>query len=194
VRLHQYLDVGGGIGEGKGPEMKVGSQPIGSWRALRRVAVIGALALATGACASIQNMMPDPSSFRLPDRTTFVPNNVAAFARSVSADGPVGPGDLVNGQGLCTGAVPGSSETARGVSLEMTECEVVRALGQPQSVEISPQPGRRRATLTYATGERAGIYQFTDGRLASVERGNEPPPPPPVAKKPSAKKPKPPPA
>jgi len=172
--------------------MNVGSQPIGSWRTLRRGAVIAALALATGACASIQNMMPDPASFRLPDRSTFVPTNVAAFARSVSADGPVGPGDLVNGQGLCAGAVPGSSDTARGVSLEMTECEVVRALGQPQSVEISPQPGRRLATLTYTTGERAGIYQFADGRLASVERGNEPPPPPPVAKKPSAKKPKPP--
>jgi len=150
------LDVGGRIGEGKGPEMNVGSQPIGSWRTLRRGAVIAALALATGACASIQNMMPDPASFRLPDRSTFVPTNVAAFARSVSADGPVGPGDLVNGQGLCAGA------------------------------------GRRLATLTYTTGERAGIYQFADGRLASVERGNEPPPPPPVAKKPSAKKPKPP--
>ena len=189
--LHQCLDVGGGIGEVKGPEMKAGSQPIGSWRALRRGAVIAALALATGACASIQNMAPDVSAFRLPDRTTFAPTNVAAFARPVSADGPVGPGDLVNGQGLCAGAVPGSSDTARGVSLEMTECEVVRTLGQPQSVEISPQPGRRRATLTYTNGERAGIYQFADGRLASVERGNEPPPPPPVAKKPSAKKPKP---
>jgi hypothetical protein len=184
------MDVGGRIREGMGPEMNVGSQPIGSWRALRRGALIAALALATGACASIQNMMPDTSSFRLPDRTTFAPTNVAAFARPVSADGPVGPGDLVNGQGLCAGAVP--SDTARGVSLEMTECEVVRALGQPQSVEISPQPGRRRTTLTYTTGERAGTYQFTDGRLASVERGDEPPPPPPVAKKPSAKKPKPP--
>ena len=167
-------------------------QPIDGWRDLRRGAVIAALALATGACASIQNMMPDLSSFRLPDRSSFVPTNATAFARSVSADGPVGPGDLVNGQGLCAGAVPGSSDT-RGVSLEMTECEVVRTLGQPQSVEISPRPGRRVATLTYTTGERAGIYQFTDGRLASVERGNEPPPPPPVAKKPSAKKPKPPP-
>jgi len=173
--------------------MKVGSQPIGNWPALGRGAVVAALALATGACASIQNMMPDPASFRLPDRSTFVPTSTTSFARSVSADGPIGPADLVNGQGLCAGVAPGSSETARGVSLEMTECDVVRALGQPQSVEINPQPGRRRAMLTYASGERAGIYQFVDGRLASVERGNEPPPPPPVAKKPAAKKPKPPP-
>jgi hypothetical protein len=169
--------------------MNVGSQSIGNWRALRRGAVIAALALATGACASIQNMMPDPASFRLPDRTTFVPTNVTAFQRSVTADGPIGPGDLVDGQGLCSGA--GSADATRGVSLEMTECEVVRALGQPQSVEITPQPGRRRAMLTYTTGERAGIYQFVGGRLASVERGNEPPPPP-VAKRPAAKKPKPP--
>jgi hypothetical protein len=86
------------------------------------------------------------------------------------------------------------SAAPRGVSLEMTECDVVRAIGQPQSVELTPQPGgQRRAVLTYTTGERAGIYQFAGGRLAAIERGDEPPPPPPVAKKPPAKKPKPPP-
>jgi hypothetical protein len=169
--------------------MKLGSQSIGNWRALWRGGVIPALGLATGACASIQNMVPDPASFRLPDRTTFLPTNATAFQGKVTADGPVGPSDLVNGQGLCAGA--GVADLSRGVGLEMTECEVVRALGQPQSVEISPQPGRRRAALTYTTGERAGIYQFVDGRLASVERGSEPPPPP-VEKKPAARKPRPP--
>jgi hypothetical protein len=177
--------------------MSLGWQRVGGWRVLLRGAVITALACGASACASIQNMAPDPASFRLPDRSTFLPTNTAAFAQSVSKSDPVGSADLVNGQGLCAGAAPVSSDAVsavqRGVSLEMTECEVVRALGQPQSVELTPQPGGQRgAVLTYTAGARAGIYQFVGGRLSAIERGDEPPPPPPVAK--PAKKPKPPPA
>jgi hypothetical protein len=136
--------------------------------------------------------MPDPGSFHLPDRATFIPTNTAAFAGPVTA-GPVGPADLVDGQGMCAGAGSGDAFAtgARSVALEMTECQVVRTLGQPQSVELSPQLGQRRVVMTYTIGERPGIYQFVDGRLATVDRGNEPPPPQPVAKKPAAKKPKP---
>jgi hypothetical protein len=165
-----------------------------NWRVLARGAAFAALASVAAGCASIQHLMPDPASFKLPDRTTFLPTNTAAFAGPVSAVGSVGPGDLVDGQGFCApGAVPASADgfsAARSVGLEMTECQVVRTLGQPQSVEISPQLGQRRVLMTYS-GERAGIYQFVDGRLASVERGNEPPPPPPppVAKKPAKKPP-----
>ena len=179
--------------------MSVALRRIGGWRVLLRGIAVAALALGAAACASIQNMMPDPASFRLPDRTAFIPTNTTAYAGPVSAmDRPVGPTDLVDGQGQCTGAAQVSPDavsvtTAPGsVGLEMTECAVVRALGQPQSVEISPQAGRRSATLTYTSGERAGIYQFTGGRLVAIDRGNEPPPPPPVAKKPPARKPKPP--
>ena len=162
----------------------------------RRVLVTGvAIALASGvaACGSVQNMVPDPANFRLPDRSVFLPTNSSAYTRSVSVDAPVGPADFVDGEGLC--AAPAASDAAstpRGVSLEMTECEVARALGKPQSVEVTPQAdGQRRTILTYATGERAGIYQFVGGRLKGIERGNEPPPPA-VAKKSPAKKPKPP--
>ena len=70
----------------------------------------------------------------------------------------------------------------------MTECQVVQALGQPNGVDVTPQPGgRRRVVLTYTTGERAGIYEFVGGRLTGIERGDEPPPA--VVKKPAAKKP-----
>jgi hypothetical protein len=73
----------------------------------------------------------------------------------------------------------------------MTECEVVRALGQPQAVDLTPQPGgQRRVVMTYKTGERAGSYEFVGGRLTAVERGDEPTPA--VAKKPASKKPRPP--
>ena len=165
----------------------------------RRVLVTGvaivALASGVAACGSVQNMVPDPANFRLPDRSVFLPTNSSAYTRSVSADGPVGPADFVDGEGLCASAAPAASDAAstpRGVSLEMTECEVVRALGKPQAVEFTPQAdGQRRTSLTYAAGERAGIYQFVGGRLKGIERGNEPPPPA-VAKKSPAKKPKPP--
>jgi hypothetical protein len=175
--------------------MSVAVQRVGVWRVVVRGTAIAALAFGTAACASIQNMMPDPASFRLPDRSTFLPSPTTAFAAPVSA-GPVGPADLVDAQGQCPGAAPASSDaatpTARSVALEMTECQVVRTLGLPQNVQATPGV-HRTMVLTYVGSERAGIYQFIDGRLTSIERGEEPEPPPPVAKKPPAKKPKPPP-
>jgi hypothetical protein len=172
---------------------------IARWISVRRMLARGAVgvALASGiaACGSIQNMIPDPANFRLPDRSVFLPTTSNSYAYPLSPVTPVGSADLVNGQGLCAGAAPATSDAAspppRGVSLDMTECEVVRALGQPQTVDFTSQPGdQRRVVMTYKTGERAGIYEFVGGRLTGIERGNEPPPA--VAKKPQAKKPKPP--
>jgi len=168
---------------------------IGSRRMLARGGVIAALASGVAGCGSIQNMIPDPANFRLPDRSTFLPTTSNSYAYPLSPVTPVGPADLVDGQGLCAGAAPAVSGTAsaspRGVSLDMTECEVVRALGQPQAVDLTPQPGgQRRVVMTYKTGERAGIYEFVGGRLSGIERSDEPLPA--VAKKPPAKKPRPP--
>jgi len=158
--------------------------------------VIAALASGVAACGSVQNMMPDPANFRLPDRSVFLPTTSNSYANPLSTGRPVAAADLVDGQGLCAGAAQAASDAAsaspRGVSLGMTECEVARALGQPQAVDLTPQPdGQRRANMTYTTGERAGIYQFVGGRLTAIERGNESPQPA-VAKKPSTKKPRPP--
>ena len=163
-------------------------QRIGGLRVLLRVATVIVAPIAASACASIQNVMPDPTSFRLPDRSTFIQTSTVAYAQPVTKSEPVGPSELVDGQGRCAAAASGSPDgPARGVSLQMTECEVVRALGQPQSVELPPQPGgQRRIVLTYRGGERAGIYQFVGGRLSAIERGDEPPPP--VAKTPPVKK------
>jgi hypothetical protein len=153
---------------------------------------IVAVASSLTACGSIQNMIPDPANFRLPDRTTLLPPTSSSYAAPLSSTHQVGPADLVDGQGQC--AEPTSSDAAsalpRGVSLDMTECQVVQALGQPQAVDVTPQPsGRRRVVITYKTGERAGTYEFVDGRLSGIERGDEPPA---VVKKPAAKKPRPP--
>jgi hypothetical protein len=171
--------------------MGVMAQWISGRRMLARGAAIVALASGVTACGSvgsIQNMVPDPANFRLPDRSTFLPTTSNSYAYPISSVAAVGPADLVDGQGACAGAAPASP---RGVSLDMTECEVVRALGQPQAVDLTPQPGgQRRVVMTYRTGERAGSYEFVDGRLTAIERGDEPTPA--VAKKPASKKPRPP--
>jgi hypothetical protein len=153
---------------------------------LARVAAAGILAPAVAACAMVQNAMPDAQSFRLPDRSTFLPTTINTYTGPVSSSGPVPPTELVNAQGLCAG---NPSATPRGVSLEMTECEVVRALGPPQTTEFGPSLGGRSVVLTYTAGERAGIYRFSDGRLSSIEAGAQLPAPP-EAKKPVPKKPR----
>ncbi len=168
---------------------------IGGRRMVARGAAIVALASGVTACGSIQNMIPDPANFRLPDRSTFLPTTSNSYAYPLSATTPVAPGDLVDGQGRCADAARVASDaapaSARGVSLDMTECEVVRALGQPQAVDFTSQSGdQRRVVMTYKSGERAGSYEFVGGRLTGIERGDEPPPA--VAKKPASKKPRPP--
>jgi hypothetical protein len=174
----------------------MGAERIGGLEALGRGIVL-ALALGTTGCASILNAMPDPASFHLPDKSTFFPTGISSYTRPVSVEGPAAPADLVDGQGRCAGAAvvdpSGAAIGAKGVSLEMSECEVVRTLGTPQSAEIGAQGGERIARLNYTTGEHAGIYRFAGGRLVSIERGAQPLPPPSAAtaKKPPPKKPKP---
>jgi len=161
---------------------------IGGGRTLAQGAAIVALACCVAACGAVQNMVPDPANFRLPDRSTFLPTTSNSYAYPLSATAPVGPGDLVDGQGRCAAAASDTAPAShRGVSLDMTECEVVRALGQPQAVDFPSQAGdQRRVVMTYKGSERAGIYEFAGGRLTGIERGDEQPPA--VAKKPPAKK------
>ena len=60
------------------------------------------------------------------------------------------------------------------MALGHTECDVVRGIGAPDSVNLSNNArGDRVAVVTYSQGQRAGIYTFTAGRLTSVERGPE---------------------
>ena len=159
---------------------------------LRGVAV--AAAVAAGGCS----MMPDMSEFRLPNRNTFLPSSTAAYVGPVSQSGPVGPNDLVDAQGACGPGAPaqGSPEASstagvpRSVGLEMPECDIVRALGQPASVDIGAESGMRMVVLTYSGGDRPGIYRFYAGRLKSIEQGAEPAPAPTAKKTTPAKKPK----
>lgn len=105
----------------------------------------------------------------VPNVSSFVPTNANAFNQaSVNTRRPVTAADLVDAQGACASA---GGEAGGGVGLDMTECQVVAALGAPQAVDISRnERGDRVATMTFASGERAGVYRFVSGRLASVER------------------------
>ena len=72
-------------------------------------------------------------------------------------------------------AQPVVPSTRGTVALGHTECDVVRGIGAPDSVNLSNNArGDRVAVVNYSRGQRAGIYTFTAGRLSSIERGAEP--------------------
>jgi hypothetical protein len=161
----------------------------------------------TAALAACSSSVPDFTQFKLPNPRQLLPSNSDTYVAPAAARAsrPVGPQDLVDGQGLCPGMATGA-EVASGsdaaaaatptppalpgaVGLDMSECEVVHAAGQPQTVNIGTNDrGDRRVLMTYANSERAGTYEFVSGRLTSLERGPELPPPP-KPQKPSKKKP-----
>jgi hypothetical protein len=168
---------------------------MGGRRRLALAATAAAVACSLGACGSVMNSMPDVGNFKLPDRSTFVPTR-ASINYTITPAGEVGAADLVDAQGQCAASAAAPADGAsRGIRLDMTECEVVRALGQPQSVDISSQSGwgtDRHLIMTWKTGERPGIYEFTRGRLSAIDRGGDSAPPPPAAAKKPARKPQPP--
>jgi hypothetical protein len=105
---------------------------------------------------------------------------------------------MVNGEGQCAAleptaaageAAPAAAPTPPGTaSLGMTECEVVRRVGQPQRVEIgNDDRNERTVVITYLQGVRPGIYRFRAGRLVSIERAPEQPKPEKKPQKPKAK-------
>jgi hypothetical protein len=119
----------------------------------------------------------------------------------LTPDKPVTTEDLVSSDGACPGmaaSLPANANASDGaaappqatgtVALGHTECDVVRGIGAPTSVNISNERGERLAVVTFSRVQRAGIYTFTAGRLTSIERGAEPVAEPKVAK-PKKKKP-----
>ena len=154
--------------------------------------------------------MPDLASvkdaewFSRPGRL-FI-KNVSIDAPPLNPNDPIKPDDLVSADGACAGmAPPGGPADANAltdgpagapprslgsVALGHTECDVVRGIGAPDSVNISnDRRGELLAVVTWSRGARAGIYTFNGGRLSSVERGAEPVAEPKAAKPKSKKKP-----
>ncbi len=129
--------------------------------------------------------------------------NVSIETPPLTPDKPVTSADLVSAEGACPGmasaGVPANANalsdgaaasTTATVALGHTECDVVRGIGAPDSVNISNNPrGDRVAVVNYLRGQRAGIYTFTSGRLTSIERGSDPVAEPKTAKPKAKKKP-----
>ena len=170
--------------------------PGSSKQTLPPVVAFALLAPLVAACSSDTNI-----NF-LPKLDSFVPESLdlGTAGNKVSELRPVTAADLVDQQGRCAAApigqgpdAPEASGLVRGgISLQMTECEVVRRAGAPDQIEFgTTERGGRALTLTYNVGPRAGIYRFADGRVTSIERGAEPPPAPAPKKKAAPKKPAP---
>jgi hypothetical protein len=111
--------------------------------------------------------------------------NVSIETPPLTPNTPITSDDLVSAEGYCAGMAPpgGSNALAEGaaasppptttgtVALGHTECDVVRGIGSPGSVNLSNNGrGDRVAVISYMQGQRAGIYTFTAGRLTSIER------------------------
>jgi hypothetical protein len=170
--------------------------PGSSKQTLPRAVAFAMLLPLVAACSS------DTSISVLPKLGSFVPESLdlGTAGNKVTELRPVTAADLVDQQGRCvaaaTGQGPDSPEASGlvrgGISLQMTECDVVRRAGPPDQIEFgTTERGGRALTLTYNGGPRAGIYRFADGRVTSIERGAEPPPAPAPKKKPVPKKPAP---
>lgn len=170
-----------------------------------RLWVLLALAPLIAGCSGGSDLLSrDAEWFSRPGRL-FI-RNVSIDTPPLNPTTPVAADDLVSAEGGCPGmAPPGAPAEAQAltngpagappaqpvggsVALGHTECDVVRGIGAPDSVNLSSNPrGERQAIVTWSRGPRAGIYTFTAGRLSSVERAPEPVAQPKVAK-PKAKK------
>ena len=176
------------------------------WRGLIRVLAVAALASGIGACStdlSLNNvtLAPKPDQlFRKPDWATFSGGKNDFELR------PITPADLVAPDGSCPieqgqasgfaeqsgagGAPQAAPPPTGGISLQMTECDVVKRAGQVEKIDFgADDKGQRSVVMTYLQGPWPGIYRFTAGRLVSIERAPAPPPAPAPAKK-AAPKPK----
>jgi hypothetical protein len=145
--------------------------------ALALVALAPVIAGCSGDGLSGINVIPKTSEVMRPDWLSYSGGKEEFSLR------PTGPADLVSPEGQCAGAEPdpnaepGTLPTPAqgGVSLQMTECEVVRRAGTPERVEFgSNERGERAVVLIYTRGVRPGVYRFAGGRLVSIERGPEP--------------------
>lgn len=155
------------------------------FRGLLTWSLFAASAMLLGACSGAGDFLSkDAEWFNRPSR--LFNKSLTLETPPLTEQRPIAPDDLISAEGYCSGMTPaseanamtqadpgptGSATAPAGVALGRTECEVARYAGRPDNVEISSEPnGDRLAVLTYLRGARPGIYRFTAGRLASVDR------------------------
>ncbi|MDA9549723.1 hypothetical protein ACM43_35755 [Bradyrhizobium sp. CCBAU 45321] len=159
------------------------------------IALAAVAPLVAGCAGGADLLSKDAEWFQKPGRL-FI-KNISIESPPLTPDKPVRAEDLVSADGACPGMAPppgpadaNASTTAPmggTVALGHTECDVVRGIGAPSTVNLSNDAGGRRvAVVTWTTGPRAGIYTFTAGRLSSIE-GNPDPQSVPRAAKPKKK-------
>jgi hypothetical protein len=185
---------------------------VGTWFKVRdgsinRKALAGPIGLAlllagcTGAMESMQTDLLSKDAQWFQQSSRLFIRNISIDAPPLTPERAVTAQDLVAADGACPGMAAPANAMADGaagapppgggtVALLHTECDVVRGIGAPDSVNISNNGrGDRVAVVTYLRGPRAGIYTFTGGRLSSVEAGPEQPAQPKTAKPKAKKKP-----
>ena len=163
------------------------------------IVALAAVAPLVAGCSGASDLLSkDAQWFNTPSRL-FI-KSISIESPPLTPDKPVTAEDLVSADGACPGMTPppgpadaNASTTAPApmggtVALGHTECDVVRGIGAPSTVNLSSDAaGRRVAVVTWSTGPRAGIYTFTSGRLSSIE-GTPEAPVMPKATKPKPKK------
>lgn len=176
-----------------------------SIRRYRLAAVLPAVSL-LAACGSASDLTTSPW-FAKPLNVTGAAGayNYSQFEEDRQSQREITANDLVDANGACAGRpapapAPGGEQGSdlgallgAGVTIGMSECDVVSRVGAPNSVNLGRAPsGERSAVLTVNGGPRPGIYRFTGGRLAEMDRVAELAPvvaaTPPAAKKPEKKK------
>jgi hypothetical protein len=123
------------------------------------------LALLLGACSADLNL----------SNVTFKPETMLNPSGWMTFSSRLNDPDLLNAEGQCS--VAGSDQEAvrtGGISLHMTECEVVRRAGPVEKFEFGSDSRGRLLVLTYLQGPAPGIYRFSGGRLVVIERAPSP--------------------
>jgi hypothetical protein len=162
--------------------------------------------LAAAACSSRGQADGESEWFSKPVNFFATPDWLKdSGPRGLTLSPNVAAEDLMSADGGCAGmnapplsadasgdqpvsAAPTPSVPTGGVALGMSECEVARRAGRPDRLEFgSNERGERSLVMTYLGGYRPGIYRFSAGALASIERGPEPPPAPKPVRKPPPK-------
>jgi hypothetical protein len=161
-----------------------------------------ALAPMVAACSTSSDIFTtDADWFQRAGRLSI--SSVSISAPPLNPTSPVGAQDLVSAEGYCAGmpqpdgaqamadgpaGAPAAPPAGGSVALGHAECDVVRGIGAPDSVNLSSNPrGERQAVITWLHGPRAGIYTFSAGRLSSVDAAPQTEAPAKTAK-PKAKK------
>jgi len=111
----------------------------------------------------------------------------AAPAAPAQPAAPAPPSDRLEPE-VAPGGPPPAPALTGGVTLGMSECQVVRRIGTPNNVSIGDEKGERKVVLSYLEGNWPGIYQFQAGRLKAVDAAPVPDKPAKPAPKKKAKK------